>query len=68
MSGTHYVSFYCDDIKRTMEELKSHDVEFIEDVSDMGYGPATHFSVPGDFVLELYQPHYQKHQESPDPI
>ena len=62
-SGTHYVSFYCDDIRRTIDELKARGVEFIDGVSDVGYGLATHFSVPGDFVLELYQPHYKKHQQ-----
>jgi 4-hydroxyphenylpyruvate dioxygenase-like putative hemolysin len=62
-SGTHQVSFYCDDIQRTITELKSRGVEFVDGVSDMGYGLATHFRVPGDFVLELYQPHYKKQQK-----
>lgn len=28
--------------------------------SDVGYGLATHFRVPGDFTIELYQPRYVK--------
>jgi hypothetical protein len=26
----------------------------------MGYGLVTHFKVPGDFAVQLYQPLYQK--------
>ena len=60
-SGTHNISFYCDDIKKTVAELRKRGVEFTDDVQDMGYGLVTHFRVPGDFQLQLYQPRYQKH-------
>ena len=60
-SGTHYISFYCDDIHNTVAELKAHGVEFVDDVANAGYGLATHFRMPGDFTVELYQPHYRKH-------
>ena len=56
-SGTPYILFYCDDIKETVKELKSRGVEFTDEVSDHGYGLATHFKMPGDFEVELYQPH-----------
>ncbi|MGH7451228.1 MAG: VOC family protein [bacterium] len=59
-SGTHYISFYCDDLKKTVAELKSRGVEFTDQISDAGYGLTTHFKMPGDFVVELYQPHYTK--------
>jgi hypothetical protein len=59
-SGTHYISFYCDDIHQTVAELKSRGVEFVDDVADVGYGLATHFRMPGDFSVQLYQPHYAK--------
>jgi catechol 2,3-dioxygenase-like lactoylglutathione lyase family enzyme len=58
-SGTHYISFYCDDIRRTVAELKERGVEFTDGISDVGYGLATHFQMPGDFAVQLYQPHYQ---------
>jgi hypothetical protein len=60
-SGTHYIAFYCDDIQRTVRELKARGIEFTDDIKDVGYGLATHFRMPGDFEVELYQPHYKKH-------
>ena len=60
VSGTHHLSFYCDDIERTVAELKARGVEFTDAITDVGYGLATHFRVPGDFELELYQPSYRK--------
>jgi catechol 2,3-dioxygenase-like lactoylglutathione lyase family enzyme len=59
-SGTHSISFYCDDIKKTVAELKSRGVEFVDEIQDFGYGLVTHFRVPGDFKLQLYQPLYEK--------
>jgi hypothetical protein len=59
-SGTPHISFYCDDIEKTVSELKKRGVEFVDEVSNHGYGLATHFKMPGDFVVELYQPLYQK--------
>ena len=59
-SGTPYISFYCDDIRKTIAELKQRGVEFVDDVSDAGYGLTTHFKVPGGFTVELYQPRYQR--------
>lgn len=63
-SGTHSISFYCDDIHRTMQELASRGVEFAGPVENRGYGLTTHFKVPGGFVLQLYQPLYAKEHEA----
>jgi catechol 2,3-dioxygenase-like lactoylglutathione lyase family enzyme len=59
-SGTHDISFYCDDIAATVAELKSKGVEFTGSVVDQGYGLVTHFKVPGGFEVQLYQPRYSK--------
>lgn len=59
-SGTANISFYCDDIAETVQELRSRGVEFTQDVEDHGYGLVTHFNVPGGFVVQLYQPKYAK--------
>ena len=59
-SGTHDISFYCDDIHRTVAELKARGVEFTDGVEDHGYGLVTHFKMPGDFQVQLYQPRYAK--------
>jgi catechol 2,3-dioxygenase-like lactoylglutathione lyase family enzyme len=59
-SGTPHISFYCDDVRQTVAELRSRGVEFIDEIRDVGYGLTTHFKVPGDFAIELYQPRYQR--------
>lgn len=59
-SGTHDISFYCDDIHTTVEELKARGVEFTDAVADHGYGLVTYFKVPGDFAVQLFQPRYKK--------
>lgn len=60
-SGTHNISFYCDDIHQTVAELTGRGVEFTKPVSDGGFGLITFFRMPGDFEVMLYQPHYRKH-------
>lgn len=59
-SGTANISFYCDDITQTVRELRSRGVEFTQEVEDQGYGLVTFFNVPGGFVIQLYQPKYEK--------
>jgi predicted enzyme related to lactoylglutathione lyase len=59
-SGTHSISFYCDDIEKTVAELKKRGVEFTQPVVDQGYGLVTFFKMPGGFAVQLYQPRYAK--------
>ena len=59
-SGTHAISFYCDDIHKTVAELKSRGVEFTKGVEDQGFGLVTHFRMPGEIEVQLYQPKYAK--------
>jgi hypothetical protein len=63
-SGTHDISFYCDDIEKTVTELRYRGVDFTDQIADRGYGLVTHFKVPGDFTVQLYQPRYTKHQDA----
>jgi len=58
--GTPSISFYCDDIQQTVAELKAKGVEFIDGVQDVGFALATHFRMPGEVVVMLYQPRYRK--------
>jgi catechol 2,3-dioxygenase-like lactoylglutathione lyase family enzyme len=62
-SGTHDISFYCDDIETTVTELKARGVEFTGGVTDQGYGLVTHFKMPGDVEVQLYQPRYAKDKD-----
>lgn len=59
-SGTHDISFYCENIQQTVDELKSKGVVFKGEIEDHGYGFVTHFKAPGDFYIQLYQPKYKK--------
>jgi hypothetical protein len=56
----HSISFYCDDIDKTVNDLKSRGVEFSSRITDEGWGLLTHFRMPGDLDVELYQPKYEK--------
>jgi hypothetical protein len=59
-AGTHYLSFYCDDIESTVKELQGRGVEFIGSIVDKGYGLAISFRMPGRVEVELYEPRYKK--------
>lgn len=59
-SGTHSISFYCDDIKKTVAELQGRGVEFAGPIQDQGYGLVANFRMPGNVDVQLYQPHYKK--------
>ena len=58
--GKHDISFYCDDIHKTVGELQQLGVEFIDGIADHGYGLVTHFKMPGGVEAQLYQPRYSK--------
>ena len=59
-AGTHDISFYCDDIEKTVGELRQRGVEFTGGIADQGYGLVTHFTMPGGVEAQLYQPRYTK--------
>ena len=59
-SGTHAISFYCNDIHKTVAELTAKGVEFTDPIANHGFGLVTHFKVPGNFAIQLYQPLYSK--------
>jgi catechol 2,3-dioxygenase-like lactoylglutathione lyase family enzyme len=63
-AGTHAISFFCDEIEKTVADLKAKGVEFTAPIEDHGYGLVTYFKMPGEVTVQLYQPHYAK---SPKP-
>jgi len=58
----HSISFYCDDIKKTVATLKSRGVEFTTGISEESWGSLIRFRMPGNLEAELYQPKYVKSQ------
>lgn len=63
-SSTPSISFYCDDIQKTLETPKSRGVEFTDDITDRDYGLAIHSKLPGNFEVELYQALYKKNPKN----
>jgi catechol 2,3-dioxygenase-like lactoylglutathione lyase family enzyme len=66
-AGMHAISFYCDDIKRTVAQLEEKGVEFTNEIADQGFGLITQFKLPGGVVADLYQPLYKK-ATAPRPV
>ena len=58
-SGTHNVSFYCENIQVAVKKMKGKGVKFIDKIEDHGYGFVTHFYLPGKIKIQLYQPKYK---------
>jgi catechol 2,3-dioxygenase-like lactoylglutathione lyase family enzyme len=54
--GGHRLFLVCDDIERTVAELKTKGVEFTSGVVDEGWGLVTTLEVPGHGEIGLYQP------------
>ncbi len=59
-SGTHDLSFYCDDIQETVADMRSRGVEFDSEISDQGWGSVIKLTLPGGVKVQIYQPRYQK--------
>lgn len=57
-SGTHQVSFTCEDIEGTVKTLRERGVVFDDEITDQGYGLCIHFKMPGGVAVELYEPKY----------
>jgi predicted enzyme related to lactoylglutathione lyase len=56
--GHHEVFLMCDDIEKTVDELKTRGVEFSSPISDAGFGRMTSFKIPGGAELSLYEPRH----------
>jgi len=57
-SGQHELYFMCDDVNKTVAELKRKGVEFAGPVNDHGWGLLTTMKIPGGGEIGLYQPRH----------
>lgn len=57
-SGTANISFYCDDIEVSVQTMKGRGVQFKGPIEDRGFGLVTHFRVPGNFWIQLFESKY----------
>lgn len=52
----HQLSFVCDDIDATLEQVESLDLAVVDPVEDKGFGLAAVFELPGGTPIEVYEP------------
>ena len=52
----HELYFMCDDVERSVRELRARGVEFTQPITDQGWGRVTRFRIPGGGEIGLYQP------------
>ena|SRR5260370_37879509 len=53
-------SFLCQDLDKTVAELKKRGVQFVHEIKDQGWGRLTRFRMPGGLEADLYEPRYHK--------
>lgn len=64
-AGTHAISFMCDDITKTIAELRAKGVDVDPEPQDRGYGIVTMMRLPGGCNVQLYQPRHPIAAEIP---
>ena len=58
-SGTrHLVSFMCDDLDKTIAELRAKGVAVVGEPKDEGYGITIMLNLPGGCEVMLYEPRH----------
>jgi hypothetical protein len=55
----HQLTLMCDDIVKTIRELRDKDIEVRGDPADEGWGITTTLVLPGDVEVMLYEPRHQ---------
>jgi predicted enzyme related to lactoylglutathione lyase len=48
----------CDDVDATVAELSAKGVEFLDPVTDAGFGRLTRLAIPGGGAIGLYEPRH----------
>jgi predicted enzyme related to lactoylglutathione lyase len=54
----HQISFMCDDIAKTIAELKAKGVSVVGEPVDEGYGITVDLALPGGVTVMLYEPRH----------
>jgi hypothetical protein len=62
----HQCSLMCDDIERTVAELRGKGVGVREEIEDQGFGLVTEIDVPGAGWMMLYEPRHERAHALPD--
>ena len=56
--GRHQISLMCDDIRKTIAELRGKGVEVKGEPVDQGFGVTVMLGLPGGVEVMLYEPRY----------
>jgi hypothetical protein len=54
----HQITFMCDDIHRTVADLKARGIQFEGEPEDEGYGVTIMMTLPGGLQVMLYEPRH----------
>ncbi|MBT2481988.1 VOC family protein [Streptomyces sp. ISL-94] len=58
--SSHEFFLMCDDVTATVDELSAKGVEFLQTISDEGWGLMTVLRLPGGGELGLYEPRHER--------
>ena len=56
---SHEITFMCDDLEATMDELREKGIEFDGEPEDQGFGIVATMILPGDVRMLLYEPRHK---------
>ena len=56
----HQITFMCDDIQKTVAELRARGVQIEGEPMDEGYGVTIMMTLPGGVKVMLYEPHHAR--------
>ena len=59
-TGRHEMCLMCDDVRRTVADLKRKGVAITQPVTDQGWGLLTRLRIPGAGEVGLYQPKHSR--------
>jgi catechol 2,3-dioxygenase-like lactoylglutathione lyase family enzyme len=57
-SPSHEVTFMCDDLAATVDELRAMGIEFEGEPTNQGFGIVIYMLLPGGLKVMLYQPRH----------
>jgi catechol 2,3-dioxygenase-like lactoylglutathione lyase family enzyme len=63
--GQHQLTFMCDDVAATVEQLRGRGAEFAGEPADMGFGVGVPMKVPGGEDILLYEPRHSVAHDLP---
>jgi catechol 2,3-dioxygenase-like lactoylglutathione lyase family enzyme len=56
--GSHELYLMCDDIEKTVDELRAKGVSFSGEISSLGWGRMATMQIPGGGEMGLYEPRH----------